>query len=142
MLVVEPNLLDPEILFNCDCNLGVLYTRSPCHGVWGSTLKKGVRRQSPQIFFLGCVLANSFVDPWYWVNPRIFPLYFSYKRKHCEITEYGIVLYWKRDCETVKRKCSVFAVGCIPSSFWTVIKGVENFFVDVAHLSSLYTRPS
>ena len=49
------------------------------------------------------------------------------------MTMYGILLYWKRDCESMKRKCSSFAAGCIPSSFWTVIKGLENFFVDVAH---------
>ena len=42
---------------------------------------------------MGCVLANSFVNPWYWVNPRIFPLYFPYKRKHCKTTKYGIELY-------------------------------------------------
>ena len=122
MLVVEPNLPNPEILFSCDCNTGVLYTRSPYLGVQGSAPKKGVwgqrRRdtgvwgQRPQenggsrdlplnLFFLGCVLANSIVDPWYWVNPRIFPLYFPYKRKHCKLTVYGIVLYWKRDCESM-----------------------------------------
>ena len=70
---------------------------------------------------------NSFADPWYWVNPRIFPLYFPYKRKHCKSTEHGIVLYWKRDCESVKRKCSGFVAGCIPSSFWIVIKGMAIF---------------
>ena len=108
MLVVEPNLRDPKILFSCDCNPGVLYTHSPCLGVWG---------WSPQEFFWGCLLANSIVDPCYWVNPRIFPLYFPYKRKHCKMTQYGIVLYWKRDRESVKRKCSGFATGRIPSSF-------------------------
>ena len=124
LLVVEPNLPDPEILFSCDCNPWVLYTRSPCLGVQG---------RSPRIFFLGCMLANSIMDPWYWVNPRIFPLYFPYKREHFKSTGYGIVLYWKRDCESVKRKCSSFVAGCIPSSFWTVIKGLANFFVDIAH---------
>ena len=44
------------------------------------------------------------------------------------MTEYGIVLYWKRDFERVKRKCSSFATGCIPSSFWTVIKGLAISF--------------
>ena len=78
-------------------------------------------------------MSISIVDPWYWVNPRIFPLYFPYKRKHCKMTEYGIVLYWKRDYESVKRKCYGFATGCIPSSFWTVIKRTGNFFVDIAH---------
>ena len=73
---------------------------------------------------LGYVLANIFADPWYWVNPRIFPLYFPYKRKRCKTTEYGIVLYWKRDCESVKRKCNGFAAGCIPSPLWIVIKGL------------------
>ena len=48
MLVVEPNLPDPEILFSCDCNPGVLYTHSPCLGVRGSALKKGVRGQRPR----------------------------------------------------------------------------------------------
>ena len=42
MLAVEPNLPDPEILFSCDCNLGVLYTCSPCLGVRGNAPKKGV----------------------------------------------------------------------------------------------------
>ena len=121
-LVVEPDLQDPEILFNCVCTPGVLYTHSPCLGVW-----------EPLRIFLGCVLANNIADPWYCVNPRILPLYFSYKRKHCKSTEYGIVLYWKRDCESVKRKCNGFPTGCIPSSFWTIIKGLANFFVDVAH---------
>ena len=32
MLVVEPNLPDPEILFNGVCTPGVLYTRSPTFG--------------------------------------------------------------------------------------------------------------
>ena len=104
---MEPNLPDPEILFSCDCNPGVLYTHSPCLGV------------------RGCVLDNNIAEPWYSVNPRIFPLYFPYKRKHFKTTEYGIVLYWKRDYESVKRKCSGFATGCIPSSFWIVIKGLE-----------------
>ena len=121
---MEPNLPDLEILFSCDCTPGVLYTRSPC---------LGVRERSPRFFFLRCVLANSIADLWYWVNPRIFPLYFPYKRKHCKSTSYGIVLYLKRDCESMKRKCSGFSAGCIPSSFWTVINGMENFFVDVAH---------
>ena len=103
-------------------------------GFRGSAPKKmGVRGRSPQEFFLGCVLANSIANPWYWVSPRIFPLYFPYKIKHCKMTDYGIVLYWKRDCESVKRKCSSFAAGCIPSSFWTAIKGLANLFVDVAH---------
>ena len=44
----------------------------------------------------------------------------------------GIVLYWKRDCESVKRKCIGFVAGCMPSSFWNTIKGLENFFMDVA----------
>ena len=42
---------------------------------------------------LGCVLANSFADQWYWVNRSVFPWYFPYKRKHCNTTVYGIVLY-------------------------------------------------
>ena len=33
------------------------------------------------------------------------------KRKHCKMTEYGIVLYWKRDCESVNRKCAVLLQG-------------------------------
>ena len=32
---MEPNLPYPEILFSCDCNLGVLYTHSPYLGVRG-----------------------------------------------------------------------------------------------------------
>ena len=75
VLVVEPNLPDPEILFSRVCNPGVLYTHSPCLGV------------------RGYVLSNSFVDPWYWINPRIFPWYFPYKRKHCKTIEYGMVLH-------------------------------------------------
>ena len=93
LLVVEPNLPYLEILFSCDCNLGVLYTHSPYLGVQGY------------------VLANSFADPWYCVNRSIFPWYFPYKRKHCNTTVYGIVLYWKRDCESVKRKCSGLLQG-------------------------------
>ena len=49
------------------------------------------------------------------------------------VLDVGIVLCWKRDCESVKRKCSSFAAGRIPSSFWTEIKGLANLFVDVAH---------
>ena len=49
------------------------------------------------------------------------------------VVDVGIVLCWKRDYESVKRKCSGFATGRIPSSFWTEIKGLENLFVDVAH---------
>ena len=64
---------------------------------------------------------------------EFFPWYFPYKREHCKSTGYGIVLYWKRDCESVKRKRNGFAAGCIPSSFWTVIKGLANLFVDIAH---------
>ena len=41
------------------------------------------------------------------------------------VLDVGTVLYWKRDYESVKRKCSGFAARCIPSSFWTIIKGVE-----------------
>ena len=78
-------------------------------------------------------LANSFTNSWYWVNRIIFPWYFPYKRKHCNTTVHGIILYWKRDCESMKRKCNSFAAGCIPSYFWTAIKGLVNFFVDVSH---------
>ena len=49
------------------------------------------------------------------------------------VLDVDIVLCWKRDCESVKRKCSGFAAGCIPSSFWTEIKGLANFFMDVDH---------
>ena len=101
---MELDIPDLEILFSCVCTPGVLYTHSPC---------------------LGCVLANSFVDPWYWVKCSIFPWYFPYKRKLFNTTVYGIVLYWKRGCESVKMKCNGFVVGCIPSSLWTVIKGME-----------------
>ena len=74
VLVVEPDLLDSEMLFNRVCTLGVVYTHSP-------TLK------------LGCLLANSFADPWYWANRSIFPWYFSpIKEKHCNTVVYGIVL--------------------------------------------------
>ena len=122
---MELNLPDLEILSSCDCNPGVLYTCSPCLGVRGSAPEsEGFEGGAPKKKIWGCVLANSIADPWYWVNPSIFPLYFPYKIKHCKTTEYGIVLYWKRDYESVKRKCSSFAVGCIPSSFWTVIKGL------------------
>ena len=122
---MEPNLPDPEILFSCDCNPGVLYTCSPFLEVRGQCPRenRGLGVEPPRKF-LGCVLANSIVDPWCWVNPRIFSLYFPYKRKYCKMIEYGIILCWKRDCESVKRKCSSFAARCIPSSFWTVIKGL------------------
>ena len=40
---MEPNLPDPEILFSCYCDPGVLYTHSPCLGVRGSAPKKGVQ---------------------------------------------------------------------------------------------------
>ena len=36
LLVVEPNLSDPEILFSRVCNPGVLYTHSPYLGVQGN----------------------------------------------------------------------------------------------------------
>ena len=115
MLVVEPDLPNIEILFSCVCTPSVLYSHSPY---------LGVRGWSPRELFLGCVLTNSFANPWYWVNHSIFPWYFSYKRKQCNTTVYGIILYRKRDYESVKRKCSGFAAGCIPSSFCTVIQGL------------------
>ena len=90
---MEPNIPNIEILLSCDFNLGVLYTRSLYLWVWGSALKKGFWGWSPRENVLGCVLANSIVDPWYWVNPRVFPLYFPYKRKHCKTIEYGMVLH-------------------------------------------------
>ena len=77
-------------------------------------------------------LANSFADPWYWVSRSIFPWYFPYKRKNCNMTIDGIILYCKRDCESMPRKCSGFSGGCIPSSFQTVIKGLA---------ISLWTQP-
>ena len=40
LLVVEPNLPNPEILFSCVCTLGVLYTHSPCLRVWGKAPEK------------------------------------------------------------------------------------------------------
>ena len=49
------------------------------------------------------------------------------------VLDVGIILCWKRDYESMKRKCSGFAAGHIPSSFWTEIKGLGNLFVDVAH---------
>ena len=54
---------------------------------------------------------------WYW-------MWALYHNGYCSVLDVGTVLYWKRDCESVKRKCSGFAAGCIPSSFWTVIKGL------------------
>ena len=72
VLVVEPNIPDPEILFSRVCNPGVVDTHSPCFGVQGQSLRE---------IFLGYVLANSFADPWYWVNRSIFLWYFPYKRK-------------------------------------------------------------
>ena len=32
------------------------------------------------------------------------------------LLDVGTVLYWKRDCESVKRKCSGFVAGCIQES--------------------------
>ena len=129
---MEPNILDPKILFSCDCNLGVLYTHSPCLGVRGSAPKKGVWGQCPRD--MGVHPRNYFFWDVCWpivlrthvigLTLDFFPWYFPYKRKHCNTTVYGIVLYWKRYCESMKRKCSGFAAGCIPSSFWTVIKGL------------------
>ena len=133
-MVVEPDLPDTEILCSFICNPSVLYTHSPYLGVQGKHPQEngGSRAEPPRIFFGMCVGEQSLVDPWYWVNPRIFPLYFPYKRKHCKSTAYGIVLYQKRDCESVKRKCNGFTARCIPSSFWTVIKGLT---------ISLWTQP-
>ena len=48
---MEPNLPDPEILFSCVCNPGVLYTHSPCLGVRGSAQKKGVWGGAPEKVF-------------------------------------------------------------------------------------------
>ena len=53
--------------------------------------------------------------------------------EYCMVLDVGIVLCWKKDCESMKRKCSGFVAGCIPSSFWTAIKGLTNFFVDISH---------
>ena len=71
MLVVEPDLPNPEMLLSHVCTLGLQYTRSPTLGFRGEALEKK----------LGCLLANSFADPGYWVNRIIFPWYFPYKRK-------------------------------------------------------------
>ena len=95
----------------------VYYTLIPPALGFGGQHPQEMGVRSPREIFLGCVLAKSIADPWYWVNPRIFPLYFPYKREHCKSTGYGIVLYWKRDCESVKRKSNGFAAGCIPTSF-------------------------
>ena len=61
-----------------------LYPRCTVHSFpmpWGlgavRLRKMGVRGWSPREIFLGCVLANNYVDPWYWVNCSIFPWYFS-----------------------------------------------------------------
>ena len=91
----------------------------PALGFEEAPQKRGFGGRTPDNFFLGCVLANNIVDPWYWVNPIIFPLYFPYKRKNCKTTMYGIVLYWKRECESVKRKCSSFTAGCMAIYLWT-----------------------
>ena len=52
---MEPDLLDPEILFSCVCNPGVLYTHSPFLGFWGfkdNTPKKwGFKGIAPEKFF-------------------------------------------------------------------------------------------
>ena len=49
---MEPNIPNPEILFSRVCNPGVLYTHSPCLGVWGKDSKKGVRGGgAPKNFF-------------------------------------------------------------------------------------------
>ena len=105
----------------------------PALGFGAAPRKGGFGGGAPDFFLGGCVLANSIADPWYSVNPRIFPLYFPYKREHCKSTGYGIVLYWIRDCESVKRKCNGFAARRIPSPFWIEIKGLKKKIVDVAH---------
>ena len=89
LLVVEPDLPDLEMLFSHVCTPDLLYTRSPTLGFGG---------EAPENFFLGCLLANIFADPWYCVNRSIFPWYFSYKRKHCKN---GCVLY----CSIVNNLC-------------------------------------
>ena len=106
LLVVEPNIPDPKILFSCDCNPGVLYTRSPFLGVRGNELRT---------HGIGLTLEFSHC---------ISPI------KESIVKRLSMVLYCIGSlyCESVKRKCSGFAAGCIPSSFW-----IENLFVDVAH---------
>ena len=103
-------------------------------GFGGSALdKRGFRGGAPENFFWDVCWPTVLRTHGIGLTLEFFPWYFPYKREHCKSTGYGIVLYWKRDCESMKRKCSGFAAGCIPSSFRTVIKGLANFFVDVDH---------
>ena len=99
MLVEENDLLDREmLLINCICTTCLLYTWPS----WGlHPLIKGIRGRRPRRKFLRCMLANNFVDPWYWVTHSIFPWYFPYKRKNCNTAMYGIVLY----CSIVNNLC-------------------------------------
>ena len=81
-------------------------------------------RVPPILGFKGCVLANIYVDPWYWINRSIFPWYFS-PIKESIVTRLCIALQHckqslclcGRNYESMKRKCSGFDAGCIPSSF-------------------------
>ena len=62
---MEPNLPNSEILFKCVCTPGLL----------------------------GYLLANNFVDPWYWVNRSISHGILPIKENNCNKVVYGILLY-------------------------------------------------
>ena len=84
---MEPDLLDSYMLFSRVCTPGLLYTRSPTLGFKG---------EAPEKLFFGCLLANSFADPWYWIDRSIFHGIYPIKEKNCNMVVYGIVLYCKQ----------------------------------------------
>ena len=119
---MEQYIPDTEILFSHVYTPGVMYTHSPYFGF------RGFGGGAPENFFWDVCWPTVL-----WTHGIGLTLELS----HCispikENIVDGIVLYWKRDCESVKKKCNSFAAGCIPSSFWTVIKGLE---------ISLWTEP-
>ena len=71
---MEPDLLDPEILFSCVCTPGVLYTHSPC--LWDVCWPTVLRTHG-----IGLTVVFSH---------GISPI----KEKHCNTDRYGIVLYY------------------------------------------------
>ena len=92
LLVVEPDLLDSEMLFSRFCTLGLLYTCSPTLGFGG---------EAPEKFVLDAcwptVLRTHGIGLTVVFSHGISPI----KRKHCNMVVYGIVLY----CSIVNNLC-------------------------------------
>ena len=137
---MDPNIPDPEILFSCDCNPGVLYTHSPCLRVRGSALEiRSFEGKAPENFFWDVCWPTVL-----WTHGIGLIVVFSHgisPIKESIVTRLCMILFCivnnLCDCvgETMRagRGSAAVLLQAISLHFLDCNKSTDNFFVDVAH---------